>query len=168
MFARIRFDRNAKSMGKCLEHAFSGMVRLISVRMFEVKIHTGSYAERSEKFLKETHIEITHKGLRTRSPEAKKRTAPEIDCALAERFVHWQQEETVAPDAAAFAECLVEGVTECKPEILDTVVVIDVGIALEGDIKIDKGVPSQKFEHVIEESDAGMNGILTGPIEIDR
>ena len=168
MFARIRFDRNAKSMGKCLKHAFSGMVRLIPVRMFKVKIHTGCYAERAEKFLKETHIEITHKGLRTRSPEAKKRTAPEIDCALAERFVHWQQEETVAPDAAAFAERLVEGVTECKPEILDTVMVIDVGIALEGDIQIDEGVPRQEFEHVIEESDTGMNGILTGPIEIDR
>ena len=63
MFARIRFDGDAKGMGKSLEHTFGGVVSLVSICMFQMEIHPGGDSERTEKFLEEAHIEIADKGL---------------------------------------------------------------------------------------------------------
>ena len=63
-------------------------------------------------------------------------------------------------DSLLVTESLFDRLPENDPHVFDCVVVIDVTIAAGLDSKPDGPMPSQVVEHVIEEADAGIVGIV--------
>jgi hypothetical protein len=81
----------------------------------------------------------------------------DIDDDARQRFIHRQQEKSVAANAELVAQRLLEGLAEHQPNILHGVVVIDCHIALGLHREVEQPVLREQREHVIEERDARFN-----------
>ena len=94
------------------------------------------------------------------------RAAGKVDRDLRLRFVHRQQ-EAVARDAGLVAQRLAQRLAERERAVLDGVVLVDVQVALAGELQREAAVLRDLLEHVIEEADAGrhLNGVRG--IEVD-
>src|SRR5207248_11718879 len=79
----------------------------------------------------------------------------EIDRGEAKRLVHSHQELAGAQDTFLISQRLVECFTESDPDIFNRVVLIDIEIALAGELQIESPVSRKQLEHVIEEADSG-------------
>ncbi len=81
--------------------------------------------------------------------------AAEVDCGDGERLVHRHDEVAGTVDAAPGPEGLRDRFTERNSEILDGVVLIDVEVARGADLQVERAVPRDELQHVIEEPDPG-------------
>ena len=67
-----------------------------------------------------------------------------------------------APVAQSAIECL----TQADPDIFHRVVLVHVQIAARDQIEIERAVPRDLLEHVIEKADAGINARCSAAVEI--
>ncbi len=84
----------------------------------------------------------------------------------AERFIHRHQEVARAVDAFLVAQGLVERFAERDADVLDGVVLIHIQIALAGEIQVERAVPCEQLQHVVEKPDARRDAVLA--LALDR
>jgi hypothetical protein len=94
------------------------------------------------------------------------RASAEIDRRGGERFVHRHQEVSSAQDAALVADSFGNGFAKGDAGVFDSVVLIDVQIALRFDMQIERAVTRDEVEHVIEKANAGGDFGGAAPVEI--
>ena len=68
-------------------------------------------------------------------------------------------------DAAAIAERRGNGLAERDTHVLDGVMLIDVEIAGRSNVQIERPVLREQLQHVIEEANAGRDGIASTPFQ---
>jgi len=93
--------------------------------------------------------------------------AGEIDGADGERLVHGHAEVARAQDAALVAEGFGEGLAEGDADVFDRVVLVDVEVADALELEVEAAVAGEAFEHVVEEADAGGDGVLAGAVDVE-
>src|SRR5262249_40933159 len=74
----------------------------------------------------------------------------------------------IAPHALLTAHRLVERLAQANPHVLDGVMIVDVEIPRGMYFEVEKPVPRYHAEHVVEERDAGVNGVDAIAIEVKR
>ena len=96
------------------------------------------------------------------------RPAAEIDRRDRQRLVHRHDEVAGAVDAPPVAERLRHRLAERDAEILDGVMLIDVEIAARVDRQVERAVPREQLQHVIEKADAGAHVVPALAVERER
>ena len=72
----------------------------------------------------------------------------------------------VAANASFVTQRLRQRLAQCDADILDRVVIVDVGVAIGLDLQIHQPVAGDLVEHVLEEGDAGLEVRLAGAVQI--
>jgi len=90
----------------------------------------------------------------------------QIDGNLRLALIHRQQ-EAVTPDAGLIAERASQRLPQCQRAILDRVVFVDLQIAAAVERKFEAGMLGKLLEHVIEESDPGLDPTRCAAVQID-
>src|SRR5262249_35805109 len=70
-------------------------------------------------------------------------------------------------DAFHIAECLLDSLAKCDPNIFGGMVMIDVQVAFGLDRDVDPRVPRKQVEHMVKKTYAGCNRSTAGSVEID-
>ena len=83
------------------------------------------------------------------------RPAAEIDGRDGQRLVHRHDEVARAVDAAPRAERLAHRLAERDADVFDGVVLVHVEVAVHLQRQVERAVPRDQLQHVIEEADAG-------------
>ena len=81
-------------------------------------------------------------------------------------LVH-RQREAVATDATLVAQRLLERVAQHDADVLGGVVGVDVQVALGAHRDVDQAVARELLQHVVKETDAGLDIVFAGAIEVD-
>jgi hypothetical protein len=166
--ARLDLRRRVECARKALENRLGDVMRLLAVDELHVQVRTERIAERAAKFLHQYDVEIAHEHRRRLRRVHEMRTPADVDDDSRERFVHRQQEEAVAFDADFVAERFLEGLPEHESDILDRVVIIDVGVAGRLDREIEQTVLGEQREHVVEERHARVDLRLAATVDRER
>src|SRR5665811_617466 len=96
----------------------------------------------------------------------KVRPAAQINGDGGQRLVHGQDEEAVAADSLLGAQRLVKSLPQADADILYSVVAVDLEVALGVDFQVEKTMLGEQGEHVIEETDAGVDAGLAGAVDV--
>src|SRR5262249_4680779 len=96
------------------------------------------------------------------------RPAAEVNRRHCKRFVHRHHEVSRAIDPPAIAERLGDGLTERDAKVLDGVVVVDIQIAGRLDRQVECTMPREQFQHVVEKTNTGADGVCSLSVEPDR
>ena len=109
-------------------------------------------------------------GVGKRGAEHQKRPPRHVDGDTGERLVHRQQAIGVTRQAAFVAERLLQRLAQRDADVLDGVVIVDMGVALGRNRHIDERVTGKLIEHVIEKTNARRDLGQPRPVkvEIDR
>lgn len=143
------------------------MVGVFAAQIVDVQRHAGVIDEALKELASEVDIEITDAGTSVVDKVMQPRTTGEIDHYPRQRLVERHVGMAIATQTALVTDRLGKSLAEGDTDILDRVVVIDVGIAFAMDIQIDQTVTDDLVEHVIKERNAGIEPALTGAIKID-
>ena len=88
-------------------------------------------------------------------------------CAARPRLVHRDRRAAVAADAGAVAECSVERLADHDRRVLGRVMRTGLEIPGDRDVEIQRAVPREKVEHVVQEPHAGAPLAGSGAFECD-
>lgn len=162
----VDFDRLSNGAGCALEDRFGDMVSVSPVVQKDVEVALGVCCECLPKIFDEFAVEFTdllsrHGGLKDQVA-----SAAEVHSDSRQGFFHGQHDMTVASDTGFGTEAIPEGLAETDADIFGGMVGIDVGIAVGLDFQVDQGVFREEDQHVVEESDAGVDFVLTGAVEV--
>ena len=94
------------------------------------------------------------------------RTAAQIDRGDRQRFVHRHHEVPGAVDAALAAHRGGHRLAERDPDVLNSVMLIDVQVAGGLHLEIEAAVARHEVQHVIEKADAG--AIVVAALAVER
>ena len=165
--ARIKSHRLAKGFGGRFENRFGNVVSVRAVGNGDVQIHFRVLCDAFEKFFDQLGRKSPGHGFAIqRSVENERCPAGKIEGDLGERFIHGNNRPAVAVDASLIAERFFDGLTEDNPYVFDRVVSVDVQVAVGFDVEIDQAVASQKVEHVVKKTYAGVDSGFAGAVEI--
>lgn len=162
----VDFDRLSNGAGCALEDRFGDMVSVSPVVQKHVEVALSIGRECLPKVFDEFAVEFTdllsrHGGLKDQVT-----SAAEVDGDGSEGFFHGQHDMTVTSDPRFSAEAIPEGLAEADTDIFGGVVSIDVDITDGFNLEIDERMFCEEDQHVVEESDTGLDVILTGAIEV--
>src|ERR1700722_5971109 len=163
----IDCNRAAKRASNRLEARFGDVMAVRTVKGLDVQRDPGVASEGLEKFAHEVRIETADFLRRKLGPEDEERPARHVERNPRQRLVHRQQAIRVASQASLVAERFRQSLTERDAHILDRMVIVDVAIALGTNFDVDKGMPRQLVEHMIEETNPGCNIGKARPIEVE-
>src|SRR5882762_7669080 len=94
--------------------------------------------------------------------------APEVNRRQAQSLVHWHDEIAGPQDSELAPKRFVESLAQGDANIFHRMVLIHVQIAVGFETKVKATVPGKEFQHVIEESNAGGNLVLSAAIDVQR
>lgn len=141
-------------------------MHILPVRLMNVQIHTSLVGQGLKEVLEKKYIKVAYFLLLIFDPINKIRSPSEVDCHLAQRFVHGQKDMAVTRDALAVTQCLIESLTKNQTHILDRVVIIDVQVAFGFYIQVKQTVFCQQLQHVIKKGYPRANRGLAGPVNV--
>ena len=133
----------------------------------QMKVHQGVAADGRPEFLNQLSIELADLLRWELDPIHKRHATTQIDRRCDQRLFHRQRHVTVASDPLLIAQRLIQAATEADSDIFDRVVMVNVQIANRFNLQIEESVPSKQGQHVIEETDARGDFILSAAIKID-
>jgi len=182
--------RGVHGAGERLEKRLHDVMRLVTVKQFQMQIAAGLVGEALEKFARQPEPEragnvlvffrpgdfLLRKVVQPAPDEV--RPPAEIHHAAREAFIHrhigftgkrifWMEAVAVTTNAAFVAERGGEGLSERDTAILDGVVRVHGQIAVTFQLEINHGVLGKQREHVVEERDAGFDGGFAFAIEVE-
>jgi hypothetical protein len=153
--------------GERLEDAFTDMMGFIAVYLAEMYVETTFNGYGTEELLKKLDLEIADHHMLLARNEHHERPAAKVDGSLAKGLIHWNGRKTVASDTLAVAQSLIESLSEHKPYIFNRMMVIDIKIAVSLDGEIYQRMLFEKIKHMVEETNARIDGALAASIEIE-
>jgi len=95
------------------------------------------------------------------------RTPAKINGRCRQRFIHRHQKIPGAQNAALVAERLYDNFAKGDPRVFHGVMLIDVEVTLGFDRKIERSMPRDQIEHVVEKSNSGGDTGLAFAIKIE-
>ena len=130
-------------------------------------MNIGARADRKalEEIVDELGLQIADARRRRAQIHDRVRTPAEIHGGDGQRLVHRHHEVAGAVDPRAGAERLRHRLAERDPEVLHGVVLIDVEVAARVDAQIERAVPRDELQHVIEEPDAAAHAVPSLAVE---
>src|SRR5262245_14789489 len=137
------------------------MVARAAVEHFYVYVGSRTRREAIEKVVYEFGLQVANLWRLHLQVHDGVRASTQIDGGDGERLVHWHHEVAGAIDALPVAERFQQRVAERDADIFNGVVLIDVEIALRLQREIEAAVPREQLQHVIEEADAGADGVAS-------
>ena len=133
----------------------------------QMKVHQGVAADGRPEFLNQLSIELADLLRWELDPIHKRHATTQIDRRCDQRLFHRQRHVTVASDPLLVAQRLVEAAPQTDPDVFDRVVMIHVQIADGFDLQIEESMSSKQGQHVIEETNARGDFILSAAIQIN-
>ena len=82
-------------------------------------------------------------------------SAAEIDDGSSKGFIERSVRESKPLNASARSECFINRGTQCQSTVLGGVVIVDVEVAVTGQLQVHATVKSECCQHVIKEANAG-------------
>src|SRR5205814_7709254 len=98
-------------------------------------------------------------------PDLRVRPPNEIDGRARPRLVHRDDRRAEPSDEASLAQRLRERVAERGEHVLRRVVLVDVEIAGGDALQVERAVPGEQLEQVVEEADARRHARASPPVE---
>src|SRR5881394_187095 len=135
--AGVRSDGLTEGFGEGLEDGFGNVVGVAAVGDVDVEVHFGGVGEGAEGFGDQFDVEGFDFFGGEGDVEDEGGAAGEVQCDAGEGVFHGDRRPAVAEDAGLVAEGFVEGGAEDEGDVLDGVVVVDVGVAVGGDGEVE-------------------------------
>ena len=89
----------------------------------------------------------------------------EIDGGDGEGLIHGHEEVSGAEDSTFVSEGCREGFAESDAGVFDGVVLVHVEVAFDLEGEVEAAVAGEELQHVIEEADAGGDGVASLPVD---
>ena len=150
---------------KTLKEGFNFVMTRTPVHDLEMQIGFGVLNKAFEKIRQELNDQIPNPGCADLVIINESSTAPEIDRADGQRFIHGKNEIASPIDAGSSSKCCGEKLSEDNARVFDSVMLIYLQIAVGLQLKIKRAVPREQFQHMIEESNAGRDLIIAVPLD---
>lgn|SRR5690554_720341 len=165
--ARIRFGGHAYGTTKGLEHRFALVVRVFALQVVDVQGRLGVIHKALEEFAGQVDVKVADTGAGEGHVVVQPRTTGEINHDPGEGFVERNVGMPIAAQAGLIAQCGGKGLAKRDADVFDRVVVVNMGIAVTVDVKVDQAVAGNLVEHVIQKWHAGVDALAAGAVEID-
>jgi hypothetical protein len=136
-----------------------------SVEYARVNVGAGSSREGFEEIVHKLRLQIANAQSADLGINNRRGASSEIHRSQTERFVHGHDKITGAQNAAAIAQSTIKNLTQRDPNILNGVMLIHIQVALRREFQIEAAVSSKEFHHVVEETDACRNLILSSTFD---
>src|SRR5438477_7595089 len=169
--ARISLAGKVHRFGECLEQSLDHVMRLASVKQFQMQVAPCFAGKSLKKLLRQSksesrgHILISFRsrdfflGQSIQAAPDQKRPSAEINDTASQAFVHRHigfadkrvariESRAVAPNSPFIAQCPREGLTQGDPAILDGVMGVDLKVSLATKLQVHHGVLGEEAEHV--------------------
>jgi len=143
------------------------MMVVVAVKRVHVQGRTRTVRKALKELASQVDIEIPHPWAAEFCSEVQSRTTREVDDDAGQGFVERHVSVTVALDSSPLPQRLGKRRAESDPDILDTVMIVDMDVTLTGHIDIEQPVTGDLVEHVIEKRYATRTRALTRPVEHD-
>ena len=160
----VATDCHFQRTGKGLEDALY-LVVLVLPFGTDVEVHAGGVAQALEEVEKHLGRHFTDLLALELSIPHQPGTAAEVEGHLAQTVVH-RQAVAVALNAALVAKSLQQTFAESQCRVLDGVVLVDLEVALGVNGEVHHAVLAYLLEHVVEESQSGLDVTLTRAVEV--
>lgn len=165
--ARIDDDRLPQRASRAFEACFTDVVTVLAMMQHEVQVHQRVACDRFPEDGNQLAIELANLFGGKIYSEHERHSSAQINGRCHQRLFHWQRNAAVANNPSLVTECFRQRFAETDARVFYRVVMIDVQIALRGHRQVDQRVLRQQREHVIEETNAGVDLRLAGAIEIE-
>ena len=176
-------------LGKGLEQDFDNVVRFFPIEQFQMQIATRLVCETLKEFARQPKPKSARHVLTLflfadafelqliQAAPNQAGPAAEIDDTPREAFIHGNmrfaseripriKSGPIAADAFLLSQGFAESLPKRDAAIFDRVVGVNVEIALATQFQVYDRMPGEESEHVIEKRDAGPNGRLALPIDL--
>jgi len=149
------------------ERGFHHVVRISSVEHFQVQVGGGVVGKSAQELFKQRVGEMVL-GNRCWRTEVDEGASAEVDDCPGEGFIHRHISVPVPSDAFSVAERFCEGLSECDAGVLDSVVEIDLDIALGVDREVGEAVFREEVKHVVQKRDSGGDLGVARAVNLER
>ena len=153
----------SEGTGQGFEDGFCLVVLIITIGL-DIEIHEGCVREALEEMEEHLGGHVAHVLAMERCLPDEPGTAAEIERHMGMTVVH-RQGETVALYAALGTQRLVDTLAQGEGGILDGVVLVNMEVALGMNEQVHLPVACYLFEHVVKESQSGLDIGLAGTVE---
>src|SRR5690606_7687167 len=144
-----------------LEHALNNVVRVVAAQHVDVQVHGEVRTEAAPEMLDHFRGQTPHLfAFQLPHLAHQERAAAEVQRAADQRLIHGDQAAAVAVDAGLVAGRLLEGFADRDGDVFHAVVGVHVQVAAAVDGQIEQAVFAEQLQHVVQEADAGLYGIL--------
>ena len=133
---------------------------------FQVQRQAHSVRKRAEEVFHHLGAEIAHALVGEVSFIFQVRTSGDIHRAARQALVH-RQNKAEAVDAALVAERQLQGFAQRQAGIFHGVVIVDIQVALNRDLHTEAAVRGDLIQHVVKETDAGVDLAAAFAVEPD-
>jgi len=140
-------------------------MRVVPVSKEEVQRATAVHCESPEKLLGQLSIEPAGSCPRNVATESQERAAAPVYGGLGQGLIHWHDGMTKADQSFRLAGRACECLAKTDAYVFDGVVRINLEVAFCVNLEIEKPVPGQVLEHVVEEPDPRVRRCTTGPVK---
>ena len=143
------------------------MVGVFTMQQVDMQGGTGVEAEGPQEFLGQTAVEGSELLVRYRHAIMKIGPVGEIYHNPYQGLIHRHMTAPVAPDAALVMERPGKRLAKADADILDRVMIVDLGVAIGLEFQIEESMDSKQGQHMVQEWHTGVYGVLTLAIEGD-
>jgi hypothetical protein len=157
--------RRLEDPPKALENRLYYMVAIFSMQEINMQRQTSMLGNGAKKLLGQRGIESADLLLVHRHMVMKKRSVAGINHQSHQGLIHRQITTSVTGNATQVTQGGSDGLAEADADILDTVVIINVGVAFGNHSQIEKPVHGKKRQHVIEKGYAAVYIRLAAAVE---
>ena len=137
------------------------------VQLAQVQVHPGFPREGLEEFFHQLRVKCPDLFRWNLRLQAQAAAAGQVHCAEDERFVHGQDAAAVAADAALVAQRLAQRLAQDDADVLDAVVVVDLGVAGASQGQIKAAVLGKEGQHMVQKADAGLHLACAGAVQAE-
>ena len=141
--------------GQGLEHGLEDVVAVLAVQQVDVQGQAGVQHQGAEEFLGQAGVEGADPGLGQGHVIMEMGPVGKVGAHPGQGLVHGHVGMAVAADARLVAQGPGKGHAQADAQVLDGVVVVDLGVAGGGDLQVEQPVDREQGEHVVHEADAG-------------
>ena len=154
-------------MREALEAALRDVMAVLARELSNMQCDTGVQREGLEELHHELRVEAADLLRLKRNLTIEAATAADVHRHEDERLIHRQRHARIAPNPLPVAERLRHRLPERDADILHTMMIVDPGVALAGEIHLNPRVPAEQRHHMIEETDPRLDlRLLAIPIEV--
>lgn len=143
------------------------MVSIMPGQLADMQIKKAISSEGPEEFFHQLGIHFAeHRAFKCYVP-AHIGSAGKVDHGIDKGFIHRHGRLPEALDTTFIAQCIGNGLSQDNADILNRVMGINLQIALGDNGQIKQTVSPESIEHMVEKPNAGIDGGLACPIQIN-